>query len=377
MAEPNVVIDRTVKGKSCLFRLFYEGKPVSRLWVHDLTVRFGESLVRMGGIGGVETEEAYRMRGFARKLMEAANEYMKEQGFDIACLFGIPNFYERWGYITALPEYRLKVPTSNLKGIELKHRVDNYSPDTHRADVLSIYEQNNRNRVCSVVRDLESWSTFVRGTDWFVKADVKVFLNENGEVVGYLSLDDVTERTAVAEVGYKTAQVFESMVAFLAQRAERHGHNEVIFLIPPDHEFAFYLRRLGCSLVQEFPRSGGGMVRVINLGSLLEKLSTELSQRLRKSDLHDFEGEFALVTDIGCAVLKVKRGSVEASTEGCSEPSLKLEIPQCKLAQLLTGYQTITLLASDKDVKCPPNLIPLLQVLFPPSYPYIWWADRF
>lgn len=377
MAEPNVVIDRTVEGKSCLFRLFYEGKPVSRLWVHDLTVRFGESLVRMGGIGGVETEEAYRMRGFARKLMEAANEYMKEQGFDIACLFGIPNFYERWGYITALPEYRLKVPVSNLKGVELKHRVDNYSPDLHRADVLSIYEQNNRNRICSVVRDSKSWSTFARGTDWFVKADVKVFLNENGEVVGYLSLDDLTERTAVAEVGYKTVQVFESMVAFLAQRAERHGHNEVTFLIPPDHEFAFYLRRLGCSLVQEFPRSGGGMVRVINLGSLLEKLSVELSQRLRKSNLHDFESEFAVVTDIDCAVLKVKKGLVEVSTEGCSEPSLKLEIPQCKLAQLLTGYQTITFLAGDKDVKCPPNLIPLLRVLFPPNYPYIWWADRF
>ncbi len=58
--------------------------------MHDLEVRFGEAIFRMGGIGGVETEEAYRKRGLARSLLETACEYMREIGFDVAGLFGTP-----------------------------------------------------------------------------------------------------------------------------------------------------------------------------------------------------------------------------------------------------------------------------------------------
>lgn len=373
-----VRIERTAKGKSWFFELFYEGKPVSRLWVHDLDIRFGDAVVRMGGIGGVKTEEAYRRRGFARRLLESANDYMREAGFDIAGLFGIPNFYERWGYVPALPEYYLKVPVDNLKNAEMRHAVLDYS-DRYKAEVLRIYELNNRLRVCSVVRYPESWAGFVRGTDWFVEADAKVFVGGNGEVVGYLSLDKVTDRTAVAEVGYATEEVFESVAAFLANRASQHGHDEVLLLIPPDHEFAIYLRRYGCTVTQKFHQSGGGMMRVINLESLMAKLSVELSRRLASSGLctRNFKEEFAIVTDIGSVLVRVERDKVEVSPANEASVEERLELPQGRLVQLLTGYQTIDTLAASREVRCSPNLVPLLRVLFPPSYPYIWWADRF
>ncbi|MCX7967834.1 MAG: GNAT family N-acetyltransferase [Armatimonadetes bacterium] len=370
-------IEREMRGKSCYFWVNCEGKDVSRLWVHDLNVRFGDAIVRMGGIGGVETDEAYRMRGFARRLLETANDYMREAGFDIAGLFGIPNFYERWGYITAMPEYRLEVSTENLKGTKLQHRTANYDNDLHKAEVLRIYEDNNRKRICSVIRKPEDWSGFPRGTEWFVKADVKVFLNEAGEVEGYLSLDDVSERTAVAEVGFATPKVFESMAAFLAQRASGFGHNEITLLVPPDHEFAIYLRRFGCTVTAEFFRSGEGMMRVINLESLMRKLSLELTKRLRRSQLQDSECVFAIVTDIGSVKVEVANARISVSPCEPHEVAERLELPQGKLMQLLTGYQAIDILLATEEVQCPPRLVPLLRVLFPPSYPYIWWADRF
>jgi predicted acetyltransferase len=372
-----VRIERVRDGNSWFFRLFYNDEPVSRLWVHDLNVRFGEAIVRMGGIGGVWTEEAYRKRGFARRLLEAANDYMRDEGFDIASLFGISDFYERWGYVPAGPEYSLKVRVDNIKGAELRHRVVDFC-EQHRLDVLRIYEHNNLHRICSVVRSPESWTGFVRGTDWFVEADVKVFVNERGEVVGYVSLDKVTERTAVAEVGFATLEVFESMVAFLAQRASEHGHDEITLLLPPDHEFAIYLRRYGCVATQEFHRSGDFMARIINLGSLMAKLSAELSRRVAKeSRLSGCEKDFAIVTDIGEVLVRVKSGQVKVETEASGLVAERLELPQGKLTQLLTGYQTIDTLIAAQDVHCSPDLIPLLRVLFPPAYPYIWWSDRF
>jgi predicted acetyltransferase len=370
-------IERVRDGNSWFFRLFYNDEPVSRLWVHDLNVRFGEAIVRMGGIGGVWTEEAYRKRGFARRLLEAANDYMRDEGFDIASLFGISDFYERWGYVPAGPEYSLKVRVDNIKGAELKHRVVDFC-EQHRLDVLRIYEHNNLHRICSVVRSPESWTGFVRGTDWFVEADVKVFLNERGEVVGYVSLDKVTERTAVAEVGFATPEVFESMVAFLAQRVSEYGHDEITLLLPPDHEFAIYLRRYGCVAIQEFHRSGGFMARIINLGSLMAKLSVELSRRVAKeSRLSGCEKDFAIVTDIGEVLVRVKSGQVKVETEASGLVAERLKLPQGKLTQLLMGYQTIDTLIAAQDVRCSPDLIPLLRVLFPPAYPYIWWSDRF
>jgi predicted acetyltransferase len=372
-----VRIERVRDGNSWFFRLFYNDEPVSRLWVHDLNVRFGEAIVRMGGIGGVWTEEAYRKRGFARRLLETANDYMRDEGFDIASLFGISDFYERWGYVPAGPEYSLKVWVDNIKGAELKHRVVDFCEE-HRLDVLRIYKHNNLHRICSVVRSPESWTGFVRGTDWFVEADVKVFVNECGEVVGYVSLDKVTERTAVAEVGFATPEVFESMVAFLAQRASEHGHDEITLLLPPDHEFAIYLRRYGCVATQEFHRSGGFMARIINLESLMAKLSVELSRRVAKeSRFSGCEKDFAIVTDIGEVLVRVRSGQVKVETEASGLVAERLELPQGKLTQLLMGYQTIDTLIAARDVHCSPDLIPLLRVLFPPAYPYIWWSDRF
>ena len=372
-----VRIERVRDGNSWLFRFFYNDEPVSRLWVHDLNVRFGEAVVRMGGIGGVWTEEAYRKRGFARRLLETANDYMRDEGFDIASLFGISNFYERWGYVPVGAEYRLKVQVDNLKGTELKHRVMDFC-EGHRLDVLRIYEQNNLHRICSVVRNPESWTGFVRGTDWFVEADVKVFVNELGEVVGYVSLDKVAERTAIAEVGFATPKVFESIVAFLAQRASEHGHDEITLLLPPDHEFAIYLRRYGCIAVQEFNRSGGFMARIINLESLMAKLSTELSRRVAKESwLNGCEKDFAIVTDIGEVLVRVRSGRVEVEPVAYASVAERLELPQGKLTQLLMGYQTIDTLMAAQDVRCSPDLVPLLRVLFPPAYPYIWWSDRF
>ncbi len=362
---------------SCYFWVNYEGKDVSRLWVHDLNVRFGDAVIRMGGIGGVETDEAYRRRGFARRLLETANDYMREAGFDIAGLFGISDFYERWGYVPALPEYRLTVLTENLKGAKLSHQIANYSSNLHKDAVLKIYESNNRERICSVVREPENWSGFPMGTDWFVKADVKVFLSETGEVLGYLSLDDVRERTAVAEVGYAARAVFESMAAFLAQRALEFKHEEITLLLPPDHEFAIYLRLYGCVVTQVFQRSGDGMMRIINLESLMRKLSFELTRRLRKSSLQDQNCSFAISTDIGSVKVEIANAQVIVSPCQPCDAVEKLELPQGKLMQLLTGFQTIDILVGTQGVRCSPDLIPLLRVLFPPSYPYIWWADRF
>ncbi|MFH1567284.1 MAG: GNAT family N-acetyltransferase, partial [Gemmatimonadota bacterium] len=67
----------------------HEGVSVSRAWVVDRQMRIGAAVLRVGGIGGVGTEEEYRRRGLARQVLERCVELMTREGYDASFLFGI------------------------------------------------------------------------------------------------------------------------------------------------------------------------------------------------------------------------------------------------------------------------------------------------
>lgn len=71
------------------------------------TIRIGEARLKMGGLGWVATSARHRKRGIGRKLIEDALAYMREHGYHVSMLFGIPNFYHRFGDASALIDYTI------------------------------------------------------------------------------------------------------------------------------------------------------------------------------------------------------------------------------------------------------------------------------
>ncbi len=170
---PSPELKREVGEGVCSIKLFLGGKEVSHLYVHDLEVRIGGSIVRVGGIGGVWTHEEYRRRGFARKVLEDALDYMREEGYDLSLLFGIPDFYHRFGYAPVLPEYSLSLREEDLPKDVPAFR--DYG-EKGRDVVLDMYNENNHWRTGSVVRRSETWKGFVRGTSWYVAPEEGVLI---------------------------------------------------------------------------------------------------------------------------------------------------------------------------------------------------------
>src|SRR4051794_20283059 len=90
--------------------LVREATAVSRLFITPLTLTLGVARVRVDGIGGVWTEESQRMQGYARQLMEVSVAHMLDaaargasqagqpEPAHLSILWGIPNFYEKFGY---------------------------------------------------------------------------------------------------------------------------------------------------------------------------------------------------------------------------------------------------------------------------------------
>ena len=87
---------------------------VSSLWLGEYQMRYGISVLRMGGIGGVATDEAYRNRGFAQRIMDESTAWMQDQDFDVAMLFGIRDFYHKFGYATVLPETWIDIEVQDV-----------------------------------------------------------------------------------------------------------------------------------------------------------------------------------------------------------------------------------------------------------------------
>ena len=134
-------------------------RAVSRLYIIPLTISIGVARVRVDGIGGVETEEEYRGRGYARRVMEAALAQMGgsekpvlQDPAALSFLFGISNFYEKFGYTQAGPWYSLHL--TELAGGDPLPEGWTVRPATPQdlAAIHALYERGTAQAVGAVIR---------------------------------------------------------------------------------------------------------------------------------------------------------------------------------------------------------------------------------
>ena len=348
---------------------------VSRLTVLDLKMRIGRAVVRMAGVAGVWTHPEHRMRGYARRVIEDALSYMAEEGYDVSLLFGIPDFYNKFGYASVLPDCRVSIATADAKRAEPPRGLTIRSlAEADFPEVLAIYETNNYRRTGTVVRDPGRWRGFTKGTDYGAKPLSFVVESDEG-VVGYAVYDDAANRLDVAEVGFKRPEAMPAILRHLAELAESRAVEAINFYAPLDHPFVKFLRRFGCEARVVYPRDRAGMGRIVNLRSLFEKLRPELEHRLRESPPTGFRGTLVFETDIGAVPLRVEWRSVSVPSRAAR--GLPVKMPQHRLFQLVMGFRGVDELMFDPECQIPWEAMPVLRALFPEGFPHTWRPDWF
>ena len=371
------------------------GEQVSRLFVRDLRMRIGGAALRMGGIADVETKDEYRRRGYARQALARAVELMREHGYDISTLFGISDFYPRWGYVPIFPETRLMVALRDAMHAHLVYPVRRLQ--RHELPLtLELYQRNNAARTGAIVRQRDTWIGFRHGSRYRWPTNVYGAFDgqsahrpavgpPTGALMGYAVIDRSPAEAIVPEVGYRSEQVFSTLMAAAARQARRVHSEQIHILAPPDHPFAEYCKQLGCRLMIHYHRSGGAMGRIINIETCFERLTGgtppagELTRRLRASRL-DWNGRLAIVSDIGEVTLRIEGGVVAAARDRnlrVPVPRARLSIPQGLLTQLLFGYRDAADVLRAKGVSLRHAPVELIQALFPCGYAYVWRPDYF
>ena len=353
---------------------------VSSVGLREYQMRFGAAHLKMGGICGVDTKEEHRNKGYSRRVMEHTLAYMTENGFDVSMLFGIPNFYHKFGYATAIPETYVEFDTKDVPAGSPTYQVRKFQTED-APKVVDLYTANNAKRTGTPLRTEIGWKEFTKRGG--IVPDPYVVLNEADEVIGYFACDgdnakkDMIERNCtLLDIGFQDRTIFETIVHFLAHGVEYTSAERIRCAIPADHPFATFCRRYGCRTNIYTPKDHMGMMRIINQSSILEKITGELEKRLRRSaHLSEWRGQILISTDLGQDCLEIDQGSVR-HTNSCKN-GFYLEIPQDKLIQLMMGRRNIEDLAIEPDVWVNVGIIPVLDTLFPLGHSHVWWSDRF
>ena len=358
-----VPIERGTRIKACLEP---GGESVSRLDFFDLRMRVGSVTVRCGGIGSVGTNRSHRLKGYSRMVLDESIALMQEEGYHLSVLFGIPDYYHRFGFVHALIDSETTVNTRDAERAELRYPVRDFRPDD-APSVVRLYRASHGLRTGSIVRDPSTWTHFRRGSRWTDRVGAFVVTDASGmEILGYCANNLDVWRFGIGEVGYSDPSVLGTLIAESARRAQSARVETVLFHAPPDDPLVEYCKGLGCETRTKYGGNTAGMARIVDQSGLLQCLRPSVIRRLGQENLARV-GALPIATDLGEERLLLGDGLCD----------LRVEMPQCLLTQLILGYRSVESIALESSATIPKAALSVLETLFPAGFPYNWPADRF
>ncbi|MHB1295965.1 MAG: GNAT family N-acetyltransferase [Anaerolineae bacterium] len=354
---------QTPRDRYVLVELLVDDKPVSSTKLFDLRMRIGNVPVPCGGVADVATDREHRNKGYARRVLNECLRIMAERGHVISYLYGIADFYHKFGYATALAESRITLPTRDAERAVARYAVRELTPQDYPA-IVAIHGALSSAQTGSLVRDPAKWNGYRFGSNWHERAKGFV-VEDGGRMLGYAAYDDEPTRCTVFEVGYTDTSAFSTLLAQVARVAVAQRVEQVSFLIDPRGPFEAYLRRFGSKTELGYAYCGENMLRILDQSALLELLRPVLAERLAASRSQGL-GHITFRTDLGEDTLALGAGGAR----------VVVEMPQEGLVQLLMGYRSVDDLLLDTEARIPAEAVPLLKILCPPGTPYIAWPDR-
>lgn len=341
-----------------------DGEIAANVQIFPLSIRVGQSVLMAGCMGSVGTGPQYRGMGLAHRILQAQTEYMKETDYDISLLLASKHaFYEKAGW-RLIPEtvYSIEKPAS--RELPSEYDIIPFEP-RYIDDLRAIYEQFNRNRTYTVVRDAAYWNDLIHWPEWN-KLDCLLLLR-NGRVVAYGMIERKdTEQVFISELLYLDEAEDGVEPLFYALCRLRPNAKQILAMLPEDHKlYTYYQQHQAQSMQNQM-----AMWKMINLRSSFRKLRPELEQRLQASE--SIAGQ-QLHVEIQCGEDQVyldyaeKRLSVSDAPQSQDYEPIVVDERELMTA-ILFGYQ------ADDATK---DHSRILQALFPKQQAVFYLSDRF
>lgn len=337
---------------------------VTHYGVWDYPMRIGAARVRVGGIGAVATDGDFRKRGLMARTARASIDAMAGLGYDLSILFGIEDFYHRFGYIRAWSDTTWTVRPADLPKERPAGRLRKFAP-VHRDDVAAIYNRENATRTGTAVKPTYPRCMYLRPMEG------RLWTDSRGRTAGYVVFLRKPGLIECVEVGGDLDQVLRVLAAL----ARQGGCQDVQFSTFSDASPLIRRLRQGSGKAEtRHLRSGGAMVLTVNLAATLGKMAPELTRRLRASLLAGWKGRLLVADGRQEAMLVIDRSRVRVEPGARAAHAIR---GGDEIAQLLIGADDPDAIFEARGTRLTGDARRLAGVLFPNQHPQLSLRDRF
>jgi predicted N-acetyltransferase YhbS len=371
-------------GVRCAFRgqAYLGGYLVEERWL-----RVGSARLRTGCIGVVVVDPAHRGQGIGKTLMGDAFARARARGQTLLLLHGLADFYRPFGFADVFD------PTDHaVRGADIRQ----CSPSPYRVrpamsgdapSLLNLYDRHYGPRPGSFARTLEQETFLVR---FSAALDPAAYLQRDGapftppivavdaadRVRGYLFVPWGPLRAFGGEVA---ADDWPATLALLQHHARllvkaAAPADQVGWPLPPDSLVAalmadhFVVERTATSRPW-----ANWEACVVDPLSLMRGMAPVWNERWR-CHRSSWNGAFDLAIDGVTQTVHLTPDEVTIADAG-SPKEHTARLTGAVVAPLLFGFRSPTWAAMQDRQHIPPELLPMLDVLFPPVTPWIAPTD--
>ncbi len=320
--------ERMRQGQMVDLDFLLDGTVVSHVGIRERKVLISGCWIGVGSIGSVATEERYRNRGLATRLMERAIRRIDEDGGDVMFVSGDRGLYRRLGCVGAGIFRKLTAAKRDLKVFEDPSLNVRRAEKQETISLVKIYQ-------AEAVRWHRTLKDFREGLEgggaplW--RRVEPLLIERDGKSLAYLLVQtpkqDDRERSGIliaSEYAGSRTAVLSAARALL----EKRGYDRMFFYVPEhDLEMLYNAGRTG--MAAEMGTLPGHTFKIVNLKRLIEDLSPCLEDRLDgRKELSFEEGSGKFQLGWGSERLIAEVAEAERIIFGPHSQQLKKRIPK-------------------------------------------------
>lgn len=315
------------------------GQVVSSLCLIPWTWRYDGVEIKSGEMGIVGTLEAYRRRGLVRRLVARFEVLLREGGFHLSHIQGIPYFYRQFGYEYALP----------LEGgwhLNLYQIADLGEAETvcfcaaENGDIptlMQLYDRAVQSLGIHAVRSADEWR-YLLGPSTRTETNAETWLVETppGKAAGYVRVpaQGFGEGVICNEASSLDASAALAVLRLLKKLALERGKPFIRLNLPLDHTLTRLAQALG-------GHDGGRyawQIHLVDVARLLRHIGPVLERRLAASPFAGLTRTVTLDLYREAFALRFESGRLVDLVKTASGGDIRL--PPNALAPLLLGYRS-------------------------------------
>lgn len=352
-------------------------KVVSSICLIPWTWQYEDVELKAGEMGIVGTLEGYRRRGLIRTQVTRHAELLREGGYDLGHIQGIPYFYRQFGYEYAIPlegGWRFDLHLMPERSVGRQQPAFSMRPatldDVHT--LMRLYDEAAGDLTIHTVRDEAIWR-YLLGPSLRTDTSAETWLIEDarGAAQGYLRIPKLGfgEGLIVNEASRLTAPLATFALSQVRELARQRSKPYVRICMAAGNTLVSIARHHGAHSLGTY----AWQIALPDVGRLLWKLAPVLERRVASSPLAGLTQDVCLSLYRQAYALRFQRGRLTAVDPLGSSDRGDIRLPPLLTAPLLLGYRCWDELAqAHHDMSVRDDCRYLVDVLFPkvPSFIY-------